>query len=84
MAIPAELVAEAGEREELAASGGFQTWRRFRKHRLALFGAAVLAALTLAAIFAPLIAPYNPYTPDPFNMTAAPSLPLLARAAPRG
>ncbi len=73
MAIPAELVAEANEREQLAASGGFQTWQRFRKHRLALIGAIVIGLMTLAAIFAPLIAPYNPYVPDPFNMAAGPS-----------
>ena len=35
-------------------------WRRFARHRLALAGAAVLAALALAAMFAPLLAPYAP------------------------
>lgn len=74
MEIPAELTVEPLESEQLASAGGFQTWRRFRKHRLALLGAAILALITLASIFAPLIAPYNPYVPDPFNMTAAPSL----------
>lgn len=33
---------------------------RFRRHRLALVGAAVLAALVLAALFAPVVAPYEP------------------------
>ena len=73
MAIPAQLISDANEREQLAASGGFQTWQRFRQHRLALAGAVVLVLVTLAAIFAPLIAPYNPYVPDPFNMAAGPS-----------
>jgi peptide/nickel transport system permease protein len=73
VASPGELVIETTDREELAAAGGFQTWRRFRRHRLALVGAMVLALIVLASIFAPLIAPYNPYTPDPFNMTAPPS-----------
>ena len=74
MAIPAQLLTDAGAHEQLAAAGGFQTWQRFRRHRLALVGAAMLTAITLASIFAPLIAPYYPYMPDPFNMTAVPSL----------
>jgi peptide/nickel transport system permease protein len=74
VAIPAQLLTDAGAHEQLAAAGGFQTWQRFRRHRLALVGAAMLTAITLASIFAPLIAPYYPYMPDPFNMTAAPSL----------
>jgi len=35
-------------------------WRRFRKHRLAVAGGLVLITLTLAAVLAPFIAPYNP------------------------
>ncbi|MGE3620930.1 MAG: ABC transporter permease [Acidimicrobiia bacterium] len=34
-------------------------WRRFRRNRLAMVGLVVLALLVLAAIFAPLIAPYD-------------------------
>ena len=34
-------------------------WRRFRRHRLALVGGAVLVVLYLAAILAPWIAPYG-------------------------
>lgn len=37
--------------------------RRFRRHRSARMGVIVLGILTLAAIFAPLIAPYDPITP---------------------
>ena len=37
--------------------------RRFRRHRSARVGVIVLGILTLAAIFAPLIAPYDPTTP---------------------
>ena len=37
--------------------------RRFRRHRSARVGVIVLGILTLAAIFAPLIAPYDPITP---------------------
>ena len=35
-------------------------WRRFARRRLAVAGAAVLGILALAAIFAPLVAPYSP------------------------
>ncbi len=34
-------------------------WRRFRRHRLALVGGAVLVVLYVVAIFAPWIAPYG-------------------------
>ena len=73
MEIPAELTVDVMEHEQLAAAGGFQTWRRFRKHRLALLGAVALGLVALAAIFAPWVSPYNPYNPDLFHMTAAPS-----------
>jgi peptide/nickel transport system permease protein len=41
-----------------------RTWRRFRRHRLALFGSAVLLILILVAIFAPFIARQDPYYQD--------------------
>ena len=34
-------------------------WRRFRKHRLALAGAAIGCGLTLMAVLAPVLAPYG-------------------------
>jgi peptide/nickel transport system permease protein len=41
-------------------------WQRFRRvffqRKLVLFGLVVLALLLIAGIFAPLLAPYNPYT----------------------
>lgn len=36
--------------------------QRFLKHRLAVIGLAAIIVLVLAAIFAPWIAPYNPYS----------------------
>jgi peptide/nickel transport system permease protein len=36
------------------------TWRRFRRHRLALTGGLAALVLTLAAVAAPLLAPYPP------------------------
>ncbi len=35
-------------------------WRRFRRHKLALFGMSVIVTLVLLVAFAPLIAPYDP------------------------
>ncbi len=35
-------------------------WRRFRRHKLALASLAVLTIIILAALLAPIIAPYNP------------------------
>lgn len=36
-------------------------FRRFKKHKLAVAGAIFMIFLTLVAIFAPLISPYDPY-----------------------
>ena len=36
-------------------------WRRFSRDKVALVGAGIIVAITLAAIFAPLIAAYDPY-----------------------
>jgi len=39
-------------------------WRRFRRHRLALIGGSVVVFLSLAAILAPWLAPYDAQTID--------------------
>jgi peptide/nickel transport system permease protein len=49
------------------------TWRRFRRHKLALVGGGVIVMLTLAAILAPLIAPYDPNYGDFAAFNAAPN-----------
>ncbi len=36
-------------------------WRSFLRHRMGLIGAAMLGLAVLVALFAPLIAPYDPY-----------------------
>jgi peptide/nickel transport system permease protein len=43
---------------------GAGVWRRFRRHRLALIGMTILLVLTIAAVFAPLIAQHGPYAID--------------------
>jgi peptide/nickel transport system permease protein len=35
-------------------------WKRFRRHRLAMFGAVVIAVVLIFIVFAPYIAPYPP------------------------
>jgi len=47
-------------------------WRRLRGNRLAMAGLAVVAALAVIAIFAPLISPYDPTFQDYSNVLATP------------
>jgi peptide/nickel transport system permease protein len=43
-------------------------WRRFRKHRLALFGAILFFSMILLAIVGPILLPYDPtYVPQPLE-----------------
>ncbi|MFE9724004.1 ABC transporter permease [Streptomyces sp. NPDC005794] len=46
--------------------------RALRRNRLALTGAVIAAVFVLAALFAPLIAPYDPSQPDFGNVLAEP------------
>jgi len=39
-------------------------WQRFLRHRLALWGMGFLVAVILLSIFAPYVAPYDPYEQD--------------------
>lgn len=49
-------------------------WRRFRRHRLALAGLIVITIFILMALFANVLAPYDPITyQDPYTKNAAPS-----------
>jgi peptide/nickel transport system permease protein len=74
-------VAEAQiQQDAVAAPGGVQTrsrrqdfLRTFFSNRLALFGAAVIAIFLLMAIFAPLIAPYDPLSQNLTQKFAPPS-----------
>jgi peptide/nickel transport system permease protein len=53
-------------------------WKRFRKHRLALVGAVVLLVIALLAIFAKLIAPWDPNFIDQANWSGYPLAPGVA------
>ena len=54
------------------------TWKRFRKHRLALVGAVVLIVLIVVAVFAPLISPADPNAIDQTNWSGYPLAPGVA------
>ena len=49
-------------------------WQRFRKERFAMGGLIFLLVVIVAAIFAPLIAPYDPNTQNLNLINAGPSL----------
>lgn len=56
----------------LPQSGAAFVWRRFRRHRLAVVGGAVVALIVLAALIGPMLSPYDPNASvGPFS--AAPS-----------
>ena len=51
---------EALEEKIFTASQWRLIWYRFRRHKLALLGSAILAVMYLMAAFAPFISPYQP------------------------
>ncbi len=69
--------ASLGRQAALTARPPRSPWQlalaRLRKAKLALVGLVALVLLTLAAVFAPAIAPYGENEIDLFNITAAPS-----------
>jgi peptide/nickel transport system permease protein len=50
-----------------------ELWRRFRHNKLAMTGGAVVLVMVLVALFAPLIAPYDPLKQDYAVALHAPS-----------
>lgn len=54
------------------------TWKRFRKHKLALLGAIVLTLVTLTAVFAKFLAPADPNFIDQANWSGYPLAPGVA------
>ncbi len=53
-------------------------WKRFRKHKLALVGAVVIATIALVAIFAKLLAPADPNFIDQAHWSGYPLAPGVA------
>jgi peptide/nickel transport system permease protein len=56
---PASVSAQAFGLEEHGLSQRTLAWRRFRRHKLAMASLAVLLLITLATVFASVIAPYS-------------------------
>jgi len=56
-----------------AQSPGRRTLRRFLSHWLAVFGTAILLITAVAALFAPLVAPYSPSKIDLTHIAKPPS-----------
>lgn len=55
--------------EARAGTTGFQGfWQRFSRNRMGLVGLVMLVTAILVAIFAPVIAPYNPKDPVPITI----------------
>src|SRR5919108_1541836 len=51
----------------------WHAWRRFRRNRLAVAALGFIALEILVALFAPWVAPYDPYQPDFANTWQQPS-----------
>jgi peptide/nickel transport system permease protein len=63
----------AAEPQSRAISPGRRTLKRFMSHRLAMIGALILAVMTVCAIFAPLLAPYDPNAINLIHISEGPS-----------
>lgn len=57
-------------------------WRRYKKNRLSVVGAAVLIVMYLVAIFADFVAPYDPNEIDASHQYAQPSTIVWANGGP--
>ena len=49
-----------------------EAWKRLRKHRLAVVGLCIVAVVTISAIFAPWVAPFDPETQERWWARALP------------
>jgi peptide/nickel transport system permease protein len=52
---------------------GTGTWKRFRRHRLAMVGVVILGLLTFSAVAAPILAPHDPYRTEISQYRKGPS-----------
>ncbi len=48
-------------------------WRRFKRNRLSVAGLTVILLIVSVAIAAPIVAPYDPFTIDVYNVISAPT-----------
>ncbi len=66
-----ELVEELFSVQEETQAGAI--WRRFRRHKLALFGMVMIIVLVGVCALAPVIAPYDPLAQDLANRNQGPN-----------
>lgn len=71
--------ADAGRDDDKVNSLGREGWRRIRRNRLAVVGGTVIVFFVLVAIFAPLLAPYNPRANTWFAQIRPTSIPGPSR-----
>ncbi|MCB0017125.1 MAG: ABC transporter permease, partial [Anaerolineales bacterium] len=69
----AKLTANQDFSKQHIDTPGRRALRRFLRHRLAMFGVVVLTIMALGAIFAPVIAPYDPAEQNLIDFRQPPS-----------
>ncbi|GBD30066.1 Glutathione transport system permease protein GsiD [bacterium HR32] len=72
-AIPAPGAVLAASRAARSVSAGALVWRRLRRSRSAVLGLGILLVFALCGLFAPWLAPYDPYASDLENSLKPPS-----------
>ncbi len=83
MAITAPINTPLVDEEAVVVSKN-NVWTRFRKHKLAMAGAAILLFMIVIAIFAPKIAPYDPNAIDNVHWQGNPLPPCFQDASQCG
>ncbi len=71
---PAPSLGIVEDKEVDVNSPGREAWRRFRRHRMALFGMILIIVITGLVILAPWVTPYEPNELDIPNRLQAPTL----------
>ncbi|MCK5070896.1 MAG: ABC transporter permease [Desulfocapsa sp.] len=61
-------------RRQAKFSAWYCSWLNFRSNSMAMFGLTILLALLLIALFAPLLAPHDPFTQDLAARLTAPGV----------
>lgn len=54
----------SSEKHERIDSPARHAWNRFRKHKLAMLGLVIIAAILIVAVLAPVLQPYDPFKMD--------------------